>query len=364
MIYYLAFSISLCFFSIYGLMRRWSFVKFNGLDVIFLCFCSLPIVVLSGIRGINVGTDTDLYYSFYVDYENISLPDFFESLSFFNEPLFKLVQYVFSNQFGLPFNVYLMACTFFITMLSFNFILRSGYNPFIAIVVFLFMGFATIHFNILRQCIAIALSLLAVRCYLNNCNLKLLAVIFLGLLIHKSFAFVACSLLLFNFLNELNLKSIFVISSVFAIFVLFIDYLVTFAIGIDSRYILLGEANSQGLGQNKFILSVLIFAFAYFNLKINPTEDRLLKYSVFALFISLLLNALTVILSLNPNGITRASLYFEFFVVFVVADFIFKIDRPYLRITTTFLMIFSLIFYFWIFVLPYGELYPFVFWSE
>ncbi|MCS0350761.1 EpsG family protein [Vibrio ordalii] len=361
MIYYISFFISVCFFFCYAEIRRHSYNKFNVVDGFFLLIIATPLAILSGVRDQNVGTDTDLYLKFYSEYERVSYFDFISSLSFFNEPFFKLSQYVFSELIGVQFGFFLASCSIFIIVVSISFFIRYCQNPLFAYILFLLMGFATLHFNILRQCLAIAIFFIAIQQYMEGRYSRLIPLFLIGFLIHKSFIFVIFSIFVFHLIKKLELKSIIIITVIFSVFVFFIDTIVEFSIGFDDRYLILSNTNTDSLGHLKFFLILIFFIFSFY-VKINSNSNsKIIEYSVIVLFLSVLLNALTVILHLNPNGITRASVYFEPFIIIVFSEFISRLKAPIIRMIIYCLALPLFSFYFWLFVLPYGELTPFSF---
>lgn len=283
---------------------------------LFYFFSVLPLVVLAAFRAEWVGTDTYTYLWFW---NTFTTAYYDRSGLIFSEPLFAFLQqmtrFLADNTFFSQ-EVFLGAISLIVCTLSFSAIRMHSAHKVMAWALFILLGFYTFHFNGARQAIAIALFLYSTKYILNGNLFKYLTLVFIGFLVHKTM--LICLPLYFIFRKELNAKQVILVVIGAVVVALSITSLVDFASQYDQRYQTYAKSDSEGGGLVVALFNTSLLMWLWMSKRLNAIDDKLYDISLLAMLIAVCIGWVSIILSLNPSGILRLSLYFTQFSIFSI----------------------------------------------
>ncbi|GAD90076.1 hypothetical protein VHA01S_032_00260 [Vibrio halioticoli NBRC 102217] len=320
----------------------------------FILLSIASVILLSTLRSIYVGTDTGIYYRIFQRSDNWQV--FFDNISLFSEPGFRFVEFVikinFNNHvFMLLFVAsFVLICTFFV-------IDKISIFPVLSLICFLLLGFYTFHFNAARQAVAVSLFLLSIPFVLNKQPIKFLAIILLGFLFHKSI--LLCVPMYYIFGRKLSISNLVIISLFFLIAAFSLDSIVSNISEFDGRYSSYSNSNYESNGSVSVAFNFLVLIWLFIAKRINSIQDKLFDMSIVAMFIACSIGLMSVILSLNPSGILRASVYFTQFMIFALPISIMSFKEGVLLNVVIFLAISFMMIYFYLTTKAFSNLYPY-----
>ena len=270
-------------------------------------------VLVAGLRSYSVGTDSGSY----VRYFNIirTFADVTANGQIMGEYGFWILTWLIhfiSNQymaFFLVIALIVVGCYQWV-------IVKHSARIEISLFVFITMGFYTFFFNGARQGIACAIFALAISPLLEKNFPKYLLYVLFAFLFHKT----AIMLLpVYFFSSKANtFKNNMIIILIGCLAVIFMDKIVDVASQVDVRYAA-AAARGQGEGGGYFV-SGFIFLLGIFFLMFKKSIhiDRV-KYDLFLnLFIfGLMIGVASSVVSANPSGILRYTIYFNVVAVFL-----------------------------------------------
>lgn len=281
---------------------------------LFFFFSLFPLIALAAFRGQWVGTDTYTYLGFWRDFTTSSYQG---SDLLFSEPLFTVLQhatrFLADNTF-FEQEVFLGAISLIVCGLTFSAILTNSTYKLMSWTFFILLSFYTFHFNGARQAIAIALFLYSTKYILNGNQKKYAMIIIVGFLVHKTM--LICLPLYFIFRRELNVQQValVVVGAVIAAFS--ISTLVDIATEYDQRYKSYANKEAAGGGLVTVLFNTSLLIWLWFSKKVNAINLKLYDISLLSMLIAVCIGWVSVILSLNPSGILRLSVYFTQFSIF------------------------------------------------
>lgn len=356
--YLLVFLFSLINLIIYDTLKREN--QYGQQFFLFLSFFSL--ILLSSLRDPSVGTDTYTYLLIWGNSPS-ELSDLIEQSTLFNEPAFYLLSYLtkyisveFFNGSNIPF---FMCIAFIVLVLSYSSIIQ--YSQFIVFSLFLFLmlGFYTFHFNGVRQSITIAIFIYSIRFIINGNFQRYLVCILIGFLIHKSM--LICLPFYYFFRQPLTVRIVALTVFSSCLIAFSIQTLVEYASAIDQRYSTYANSDYGGGGLITTLFNNAMFFWLFFVKRANKIESKLYDISILSMLIASCLGIISVILSLNPSGILRLTVYFSQFLIFALPISIYSFKYRLERILVMLLSIFFMFAYFYITTKNFSGLTPYKF---
>lgn len=355
--YLIIYIISIAFFSVYKYSAH--SVKDTIVNFFILSGACLPLILLGGLRALPVGTDTFTYSYMYLAIP-ANLITFIESsnLGIFDEPLFKIFQFFFRFP-GLNFNYFLSAISAFITLTYIGAIKQQQRYNTLSLIIFLLLGFYTFHFNGARQAIAVAIFFYSLKYILNGNKYKFYCFIFIGFMFHKSI--IICLPALYLVKGDLNTKKIIIVALLTLFFASFLDVVVNFASSnIDSRYSGFALQKDSAMGVFYNLVNFVIFIILYGVKLIYNIQDRTFNTCLSLSFVGVLLGVVSVLLKLDPNGIARASIYFNQFFIYLIPIAIYSINSLIWRSVALIFVLFLCLIYFISTTYKLANLYPYL----
>ena len=281
---------------------------------LFYFFALLPLVALAAFRGQWVGTDTFTYLGFW---KNFSTNYYEMSNLLFSEPLFIVLQHVtrfLADNTFFGQEVFLGAISLIVCGLTFSTILTNSMHKVMSWTFFILLGLYTFHFIGARQAISVALFLYSTKYILNGNLLKYLALVLIGFLVHKTM--LICLPLYFIFRKELNAKQLILVVVCAVVVALSVTSLVDFASQYDQRYQSYAKSDFEGGGVVAVLFNTSLLMWLWVSKRLNTINDKLYDISLLSMLIAVCIGWVSVILSLNPSGILRLSVYFTQFSIF------------------------------------------------
>ncbi|MCK8104714.1 EpsG family protein [Pseudoalteromonas sp. 2CM36K] len=275
---------------------------------LFFFFALSPLIALAALRAEWVGTDTYTYLWFW---NTFTTAYYDKSGLLFSEPLFAVLQHMtrfLADNTFLEQEVFLGAISLIVCALTFSAILTHSAYKVMSWTFFILLGFYTFHFNGARQAIAIALFLYSTKYILNGNLLKYLVLVLIGFLVHKTM--LICFPLYFIFRKELNAKQVLLVVMGAVMVALSVTTLVDFASQYDQRYQSYAKSDFEGAGLVVVLFNTSLLMWLWVSKRLNAINDKLYDISLLAMLIAVCIGWVSVILSLNPSGILRLSVYF------------------------------------------------------
>jgi hypothetical protein len=290
-------------------------------DIYVAGFSFLLLFFISILRNQVVGTDLNAYLPLY---DNISTDSWDYIFYRRYEPgyiLFnKLLSYI-----SLDNRILIVAISFFVIFIFIKFILKYSPIPWLSIFLFVSLGHYVSTFNILRQWMAIAITLIAIHYLVNHKNIKFV----IGILTAALFHYTALSLLVLLFICKVKLiwryyfAIIFVsIISVYLFGEKIMQYFLLLRISDAYEY-----AMTEGEGFSLFFLLLFLsfigFIFKNKVLKMNPNYSIFYHIVIFAVCFQ--------ILAVYFSLFTRVALYFYVFLIVYLPIIVSSIQEKKFR---------------------------------
>ncbi len=268
-------------------------------------------VLVAGLRDRSVGTDTGDYVSYFNKVKTLEDVDTVGK---------KMGEYGFWVMIWLIHFISNEYITFFFTIAIIvvicyqRSIVAHSDAIEISFFVYIAMGIYSFCLNGARQGIACAIYALALSPLLERKFIKYCIYVFLAYLFHKTAIMMLPVYFIFNKANTFRINLIIVLVGLTS--AVFYENILAFASSIDTRYEAYGAV---GRGGGYFMIgftSVLGIFFFLFKKSIHIDRaqyDRFLNMYLFGMMISVV----SMVLSTNPSGLLRYSLYFNVAAVFL-----------------------------------------------
>lgn len=284
--------------------------KFTIPDYIIL----LLLILICGLRE-NVGTDFKLYSKIY---DNILA---FPRIEFLFANFIKLLNY-----FNLSLTTFFTLVSYITIALVYKTIKEQAEYPFESLFIYISLGFYALQFNIIRQMLALAITLYAIK-FLKDKNLiKYMACILIAGLCHTT-AFIMIPI---YFLANLKLSKIhmYIILVVFLFLSFLYEPLLKLAATILPRYsdYLIQNVytfNQAGIGTYVILISNLILMII-----LIQNKDKLITYNSDnrKLINIVLFSLLFYFMSLNNTVMVRPGYFMFVYVIFLLPD-LYRVSR-------------------------------------
>ncbi|MEZ9834918.1 EpsG family protein [Vibrio breoganii] len=320
----------------------------------------LILVLFSGLRSFTVGTDTSTYVYFFnlLNFDQNIFNDGF--LSFlFSEPGFKSVQ-LFSKLIIDDYHLVMLFIASIVVFLNINVISKYSLWPVLSFFLFLTIGYYTFHFNVARQGITVAIFFFSIRYIYSQNLIKYLACIFCGFFFHKSILLCLPCYYLYN--KQFKVTYVIVLCSVVILVSGFLESFVSYAsTNIDERYANFAATQNESRGVIEFLFNLSIFVFLWITRIVNSVVTREFSFLLYLSLIGVMIGFASVLLSLDPNGVARASIYFTQAYILLVPHAILQYKSILVRTIITVVLVITASIYFILRTKYLGDLTPYIF---
>ncbi|MBQ4588437.1 MAG: EpsG family protein [Bacteroidaceae bacterium] len=311
-------------------------------------FVYIIFLLIGGLRGLEVGTDTTNYYDTYKIINND--PEGISYILGFVEPGWVFINYICGNLFDDYRSVILIGMFLAITPFFIR-IWKSAKNPFLILFYYVTLYFYYNSFNITRQMIAVSIIIFCLEYLEKNQIKKYIAGVFFAMLFHYS-AIVCIShiwIMKKNIMSTINTIIILCLTYILGLFI--IPKLITSLpiVGHYSAYIM--DAESSGS-----VTRILLNAFFIFI--IISCNNKKVKSYLNLFFVGIIIYNLFA----YSSAVGRLALYFTSAQLFLYAN----LNSTYIFNTYTlrsFSFIYATIYYFIMLNANSGEIVPYKIWE-
>ncbi|WP_156290947.1 EpsG family protein [Oceanobacillus salinisoli] len=302
-------------------------IRTNLSKKLFILITSIQLIVFNGLRSLNIGNDTNRYYSIYLRIkESYSFRDFLLIDTDFG---FKLLQKV-TLLFTEDFHIWLLFVALFTFIPLGLFIYRNSTGYFFSYLLFIGMGYYAFSFTGTRQTIAMIIVLLSYKYILNKNLFKFLVILILAVSFHSS----AIVFLPMYFVAQVNFSKYYFLSLLgFYILV----YIFRFPIGElmtkfyydENATLILNKYDSVGdIGGVAILLLLIILMglFVYNPMKYKDKENRVLINIIIISFLIQMLSSFSYLF-------TRLNMYYLIFLILYIPHILTNIDKMPINMT-------------------------------
>lgn len=326
----------------------------------FIIVAGTLLILFSSIRSDNVGNDLPLYYKIFDCTNDLSLMDLFsgalQSKKFISIPVYngnyEAGYILFTKLISIISNTHLsykLFTSLFINIPILFFIYRHSKNVLLSVWIYILFGFYTQSFVIIRQYMALSMTVLAVH-FLNennykkaiifsliSCTFHNTAVISLFFILIKYFwktilrfsKFILLGLILFSFISKPLLEFL-----------------------ILKFYPFYSDKIVSGEGMNLFLLLLFILISLIFMMKRQGKTKKDIEFY----FILFLLGTILQLYTLNFSLLNRLALYLQFYIVIALPNVLELYDINHLKEKRIIMLSFILLFLcFFIFNLNFND---------
>lgn len=309
---------------------------------LFFFICSLYLILICGLRSVEVGRDGVQYYNFYIQARNLSFNELANSWQQSGlEKGFLVIEHLFSHVLRLPYNVFLLFTSFLSIFPPMLLIKKYSKNTLFSVLLYLFLGMYFFSLSGIRQSVSMGFLCLA---YIFIDKSKL----FMSLImtcIAVTFHISSIVFILVFLFKKFKINK-------FVIIIIFISIIFSFIIGeyifnfitnlINLEYEKIED--SGGFGTYFFILFIYLVSISFTPKNIEKSRN----YSLQFLMISLFLIIWPVV---RFNASTFRLVYiFQLFLIIFVPNLIYKISRKDIKLCVLFLILIVSVIYFKLYV--------------
>ncbi len=282
-----------------------------GMSRICLGIAFASMVLVAGLRDRLVGTDTPAYVTYYSQIRAVA--DVSKIGSQVGEYGFWMLTWI-PHYISEQYAIYLFFIALVVVGFYFRAILAYSENSGVSFFVFITMGFYLFFFNGARQGIACAIFALAFGPLLERKVVRYTCYVLLAFLFHKSAIVLLPIYFLFGRPYSLRSNIIILITGVLVAY--FYQEIVMFGSDVDAHYGGYGAANEGG---GYFIVAfhcALYLFFVGFKQYVQVDAERYDLYLRLFL-LGTMIGIVSSLLSVNPSGFLRLSMYFTVSAVFI-----------------------------------------------
>lgn len=317
-----------------------------------LAFAAMALVV--GLRGKNVGEDTNMYLNIATAAKRMSWS---QILAGFPNTTWSYDQWGFPNKINTPFLLFnklvvsifqnpqwvLFWCAV-ITCVGFaKFIYDNTYQVFSATLVFMCDSIFMMSFNLMRQCFVMAIALQAYKCYLDKKYIKGSIYILIAALIHNTaLIYLLMIPLLIIKDKKKEIKYILLIAVLSPILLQYLQQLVARFSPYYAGYFQQSFWSGSLGGTLLLWLFIIVFgAYSYVFIKKKADNEQYLLIALIIIYLSL------EIASLRATMVSRLALYYRAFLILYFPSIYERLgkDRKIFRVLLYVLLVFEFMSY-------------------
>lgn len=336
--------------------------KFRMYKYICFIFILLISILVPAFRDLMTGTDSAMYVSF-LNYNYHTVSEWLKLIEPANAFIYHMYKEYGFNNYGHIFLIYSIITNVFMFLGVFQI---SRNIPISLSILFMFNCLYFMQINIMRQAVAVAISLYAFKYILSNQLKKYYLFIVLAILFHSS-AFIC---FLFPLIRYGVKRNFLIFSLVSVVFILSLSFISDFIIhllvssgdifGKYEHYI--SGKNDEGTGKKMFFLDVIVI----FSILLVSNTKKLLKNEDFKLLFYLILILLSILFSiaflgLDARGIGRIHYYFYIGLIFGFPYIFENINKQYRPLVYVLFISFLFInFYMYLYLFHYSGYLPYI----
>ncbi|WP_438319195.1 EpsG family protein [Sporosarcina sp. FA9] len=281
--------------------------KNTTLKKVYFIIIIIQLSLISGLRGYDVGSDTNNYISYFNTHSYMSLQQVLYS-NFDIERGYVFLEFLISKISNDPTVLFLIIALFFIFAVG-RMIFKHSSEPILSFILFVCLGFFSLSMSGMRQIVALGFIILSFEFIKKRKVLPFILIVLIGSLFHLS----ALVFLPAYFIAYKKFTTPYIIFAVMLIPTVYIFKNSIF--GILSTFSGYEYAAYENAGPYTLLtLMILIFIAGIIQIKsiIKKNRDNIVYYNF--LLVSILLAIMTFI---NPSALRAAYYYFIFIIIFI-----------------------------------------------
>lgn len=321
---YIYFLILILIFGSYLLIDKTNIFRFDKRNLAFIIVVGIILILFSSIRADSVGIDLSLYYKIFDYTKDYTFSDIFfnlfQSKKFLSVPVYngeyeigyilftKLISIINDSSFSYKFFTSL-----FINIPILFFIYKHSKKIYLSVLIYILFGFYTQSYVVIRQYMALSMTLLTVHFLIENNYKKAIVFSLISCTFHNTAVISLIFILLKYFLKSFLRYSKYIFI-VLVLFSFFCKPLIEFL--IINFYPFYDDLIISGEGLKLFLLLLLITI----SLIIIMKREGKTKEDVEFCFILFLLGTVLQLYTLNFSLLNRLALYFQFYIVIAIPN--------------------------------------------
>ena len=307
----------------------------------------LILVLFSTIRDYSVGTDTEVYTSFFRSYIDVSNYNFDKNLEYGYQFLVYCILGFTKSYF------YLFLITSIIIVFNTLYIIRKySVNYAMSMYIYITFSFYTFFFNTLRQGIAISICMLGMYYFVHKKTCQYLIIVLFASLFHIASLVMIPMYFLINFIKlRIELKAVF--AFIFSYFGA--NLIINFMAADNVRYEHYARSSDNAGGYLLILFYIALAIFIYLSGKLLRLENNLYNKIEQIYIVGLCAVVPVVFIGTDPSGPQRILYYFSFYLIFILPMIFSFINN---KLLSFIFVLFSMVFYFFVTGALYG-IYPY-----
>lgn len=261
----------------------------------------LQMILIAGLRGMTVGTDTKNYYNIFCTLQHIKWKDL---RSFYVEPGYVVLNKLVDMFFG-KYQILLFLVAVVVYIGLFAMIKKMSLDPLMSVFLFITIGYFASSMNIFRQYIATVCVWVSFYTYVwKKKKLQTYIWIFIGFLFHDSILVIVPVLIFWKFMNNKSSFRRMLIEFVFGIgcvgSIVYINQIVDIVVKLNlkSESLLTEDVTSSSFFSYAIKIAVIIFYVICLQIDKSLHENEQLGFLCYLSIISLVINIISIKFSL------------------------------------------------------------------
>lgn len=211
------------------------------------------LILLAGLRKNTIGLDSTVYSITYRNFSQISFERLQPQLTFFNEPGYKMLNWILGYRFHAGYPVLFLICAAVSIAPIAVLIHKHSDYPELSWVIYLLFGFYTFTFSAMRQALAMGITVLAFLCIPKKRPVRFVLLVLLSMMFHKT-AIIFLPMYWLRYL-KINWGSVFLFLVIGIVIYIFKSPILAFLNENASNY----YAEQETGGTFQFLFIMLIF---------------------------------------------------------------------------------------------------------
>lgn len=313
---------------------------------VYIGIICIQMALIIGMRGIEVGVDTNSYNSIYISSSYVRWNEIF---NYYLEPGYMFIN-KFISAFGGEYRAVLLFNAFVTMFGVYFFIKKCSWNRLLSIFIFVGIGYFNSTMNIMRQYLAVAIILIAYANLVNNKKSKnYIFLVLVASCIHKSSIILLPFLFIYKALYSERVKNTIILKFVvwfsLILLVLGIGKIAAYIPWFNYDYMTNGAAYEYSIINMGFAIKVVMLIICLYILKNqNNYEKEKIDNIIFLNYLNII-SCILNIGSVTFNMFTRLNIYFSITLIALIPNIIELLPIKNKKIVSGLVSLFFVIIY-------------------
>lgn len=300
---------TILFISLYAFLSHWFSSRIDAKKV-FIFFTSIHLIVVQGLRHINVGTDLRRYATHYAFSTQVPLTVYFESRF---EVGYQFLNFLLAS-LGVSFQGFIFLVSVFVFTILGIFLYKYSESPWLSYMLYMSLGLFDFGFSGLRQAISMSIILVSFNSIIRKKGVKFLITVFIATLFHKT---AIIFIVIYPLVNWEKVNRFYKLSYplLFISFLAFGSVISRISISLFNEEILSRITMDSGLTTSALIV-LIIFVFSLISKYCIQEMKQSRYFNILLTIVSVSL--LLQLLSGYNYSFTRVNLYLFHYIIIIV----------------------------------------------